>query len=1283
MQSLRMKDLFVFRNYYIYAILVAAIAAFVLMGEQTLAAPAAPIKGEYIQPDGTVFTAQKVGDEHFNWTAADSGAVIVQNEDGYWYYAENKGGKLVASKNKFAIHKQPSQVLSSKDVTPLYQNNLTTRDESNGLSKAPVIVSGEIKTNKNLTKPHPLLVVLVEFNDISLSTTEADWSNLIFGAIGKTVNTFYKENSSNKFYFLPANETSGTTNNGVVKVTLAKNHPDTAENTSSVNRQLVADALRAANPQVNFASYDSNKDGHISSQELHIVTIIAGQEAAFYDYEYSGIPSVWGHQWTEETSKAPVIDGVKILNHAKDGSYTQFGEMQGDHQATVGIIVHELGHDLDLPDLYDVDGDWGEDTGGVGDYSVMGAGSWTMVAGEYFGATPVHFDAWSKLFLGFEKPMDLAFGFDALVTLNAINTEDLDSYNIIKVPTIDPTEYFLLENRQQKDYSGFDQGLFFSSNYPSYYPYFSSGIAIWHIDLDILTNNFYSVNATFPLGVELVSYYGYPDDPFYRLGSELNDFTNPNSRLNNNQASGVTIRVKSESSPNMLVDVDFETITVSELTPVEVKSNTLKLQWPSLSNATKISVMQREEFGEWTVAKTDTILTTATSATVSNLKPNSYYEFQLIVSGGINAGPSNIIALETYGIKLLSFTNTGKTDRTASFKWEAAANVYTYFIQQSSDGGQTWIDSVTNELTAESTMATVTGLSPNSAYQFRLFVVGGINRGESNAVTLTTLTNPISNLVISAVSGNSADLRWTAPVGASKLIVQQSLNAKTWTNAATGNLNANASEAEVNGLQSGTLYYFRVLVTGGHNDGVSNVEDAVTASVPISELSVKGITTNTVVLSWPAAIRAKTIYVEYSVNGGLSWKEEALKVSGSAKTATVKGLLPNTAYQFRLKIAEGANMGTSNIAEGVTKPVPLKNFASTGRANLKATSAEFRWPGAIGATEIEIQLSTDGKAWNVVALDNINSTAIVATVTGLTPATKYFFRLNVIGGQNEGQSNSVTVTTIPLPLSDLSVDEGETTGSKITLNWKAAVGANKLVIQQSLNGKSWTNSKVMVPLVPSAESAVVTGLVVGTDYIFRITVTGGQNAGTSNPVGERTLIAPIDSLKVNSYTSNSVSLAWSAASKATAIQLQQLVGGDWVPVAGVSISASGKSITIKGLTPNTSYAYRIFVTGGGNEGESNEVEVRTKSLSISGFTSTSKTAYTSSFKWKEITGAEQIYILYSLDGKIWSEVYIAADSITTTVDDLTANQSYKFKLVVVGGQYEGESSVVTVKTNRA
>ncbi|WP_373231014.1 M6 family metalloprotease domain-containing protein [Cohnella sp.] len=540
-----------FRNYHLYVFILASLFLLLSIGGTAEAAPAAPFKALYTQPDGTTFYAEKHGDETFNWTAASDDIVIAQSLDGYWYYAEIQSRQLVAGTVKYAVQLPPPQPVTSRDVASLYQYYGESKRaeiieglQSSQPSRAPIFDGQDIRTSQDLSAPHPLLVLLVSFNDVSLSTTQADWQNLIFGTSGKTLNNYYKEASNNQFYFSPANETDGSANDGIITVALDRNHPNTRNKTNNVNRVLVQQALNAANSQVDFASYDKNNDKYVSMEELHIMTIIAGQEAAYGDPEYADIPSVWAHHWVLSDFFSPVIDDVKLLSIAGGGGYTQFGEKQGNHQATIGTIAHELGHDLDLPDLYDVFSNNGN-TNGVGSYSIMGSGNWASLIGEHLGATPVHFDAWSKIFLGFENPIDIPYGTDIIATLHANNITNPDIYNIYKIKTGIPDEYFLLENRQYGIDNGFDQSL---QNFAS-----SGGIAIWHIDMNkIRQSNYQSVNDTYPKGVDLEGYDNFPGNPFYHDGYVFNMYSVPNSSYNaDGTPSGISI-LDSQVSSNMM-----------------------------------------------------------------------------------------------------------------------------------------------------------------------------------------------------------------------------------------------------------------------------------------------------------------------------------------------------------------------------------------------------------------------------------------------------------------------------------------------------------------------------------------------------------------------------------------------------------------------------------------------------------------------------------------------------------------------------------------------------------
>ena len=90
-----------------------------------------------------------------------------------------------------------------------------------------------------------------------------------------------------------------------------------------------------------------------------------------------------------------MLDG-KIVGQ----TYAQFGEwhcagsLSSGHAATIGVMVHELGHDIGLPDLYDTD----DSSAGIGDWSVMASGSWSGILLP--GDSPAHFDPFAARYAG-------------------------------------------------------------------------------------------------------------------------------------------------------------------------------------------------------------------------------------------------------------------------------------------------------------------------------------------------------------------------------------------------------------------------------------------------------------------------------------------------------------------------------------------------------------------------------------------------------------------------------------------------------------------------------------------------------------------------------------------------------------------------------------------------------------------------------------------------------------------------------------------------------------------
>lgn len=424
-----------------------------------LAVPAADVPLALHQPNGAVVDGHLGGDEWFNWIAVD-GQVVQQADDGSWCYVAAEGSTVVQTKARAGIDPVPQQALSVAEYTALRPPRPLGAPGEGLETDAIAAPSG----------PEPVLVLLVSFSNRSFSTSVDSWRDKFFGTTGKTVRTYYEETSQTGFRFTPVSDSSGS-NDGIVSVTLNYNHPNTGTSTGDANRAVVRDALLAADPYVNFATYDSNGNGSLSVNELHLVTVLAG-----YEYSYGAAcgnsPSVWGHRWSLGfgSVSAPTLDGKVVGSYLYGGGYTQQGEWHCDHAATIGILCHELGHDIGLPDLYDTDGG----SEGIGVFGLMGSGSWGRAASDsYQGTTPVHLCAWSKIAMGFASPTVLS----SAGTFTAYQAGS-STYNVFRINTSLSSQYFLIENRQL---NGFDAG---------FYATFSSasggtgggGLAIWHID---------------------------------------------------------------------------------------------------------------------------------------------------------------------------------------------------------------------------------------------------------------------------------------------------------------------------------------------------------------------------------------------------------------------------------------------------------------------------------------------------------------------------------------------------------------------------------------------------------------------------------------------------------------------------------------------------------------------------------------------------------------------------------------------------------------------------------
>ena len=427
--------------------LVLALGVLLLPGIGS-AAPASPDLHELRQPDGTTFLARQWGNQRLHgWETEDGYAIVFDEHLGAWVYAQaDNAGNLVSS-GKVVEKDLPDE--ASKGLRPALKNRNQLPSPRSPLAARPGTAA---KTVPSLGAGK-IPVILMEFTDKKHTKTVANFTSLFFSKGAHSLADYYEEVSYGKF-----NVT------GKVKgwYDASHNHDYYGANKNGVEGEdihqadLVVEAAEAADAAgLNFADFVSGSD--CSVDVLFVVHQGTGEES-------SGVASdIWSEQATlVEKGLSPYVTKSACVSDPSQkvtvNNYLVIPEvLPGGSLTTIGVPTHEYAHALGLPDLYDST----YNSKGIGNWSLMAGGLYNKVAKA--GDRPAHLDAWSKYFLGWVAPTNIAN--TACQSINQVETKP-QVYKLLAGTPLSG-EYFLLENRQL---TGFDQAL------PG------SGLLIWHID---------------------------------------------------------------------------------------------------------------------------------------------------------------------------------------------------------------------------------------------------------------------------------------------------------------------------------------------------------------------------------------------------------------------------------------------------------------------------------------------------------------------------------------------------------------------------------------------------------------------------------------------------------------------------------------------------------------------------------------------------------------------------------------------------------------------------------
>ena len=413
---------------------------------------------------------------------------------------------------------EPGEILVTLD----HLKEKQAAEKSGLIQYAPA--AGEKVQSKKTDTSLPLVIIVVGFEGASENLPDGiayndtfDWGDTIFGQ-EKSVSQYYYDMSLGQFTFVPAVETSangvdGNTNvsdrvnDGVIHVSVSLPHGKWGNRNSDKDElaKTWSAAILASAPYIDYASYDTDSNGRITTDELALGIVAAGVEASgateglilgedLYLWAHaSSISNLLELAGNPRKSAPPKPDGTVVDNFIAMAEILEYEDVGGSmipKQAGPATMTHELGHYLGLQDLYDSrdmkNEEWSEY--GVGKMSLMAGGSWGRdLSGEL---TMYSLDPWSRYLLGWIRPEEITE--NGIYTLTGSDdVSERKSREFYFLPISGQDEFYILENHA---FTGWDAGM----KYDYYYrrkgsqggiilP--SGGIVLWHIDRRVVMEN--------------------------------------------------------------------------------------------------------------------------------------------------------------------------------------------------------------------------------------------------------------------------------------------------------------------------------------------------------------------------------------------------------------------------------------------------------------------------------------------------------------------------------------------------------------------------------------------------------------------------------------------------------------------------------------------------------------------------------------------------------------------------------------------------------------------------
>lgn len=416
-------------------------AALFAMALSASAVPAYPGYLERTLEDGSKVMVRLNGDEYFSYLTDEQGYLLT-DEGGKLNYMHQEGARLKASPE--AIERMRAQAEATLPTKQLRAAEMQRMASLTREGRTTFCTTGDVH----------FCVLLVQYQDIKFnSATIREDMNDMLNKEGYDKNGC--KGSVRDYYIMNSNGNFRPTFDVSEVITL----PQTSMYYTGGHKydkvsEMVRDAVQLADPTVDFTKYCNVSPGQCDA----VILWYAGYGQA--DTQQNAF--IWPHQ-SNVARTGISADGIEI------GVYCCFNELNGGSHyyykdgamAGLGTPIHEFGHVMGMPDLYDPNY---EVKSTPGQWSIFDMGSY--LGDGYCPPSCSGYERWIFNWTEYEEVVE-GTHYD-LANIN-------EAGRVLRIPVKNKQgveyakEYFLLESRHK-------------DHWDTYLP--GQGMLIWHIDYD-------------------------------------------------------------------------------------------------------------------------------------------------------------------------------------------------------------------------------------------------------------------------------------------------------------------------------------------------------------------------------------------------------------------------------------------------------------------------------------------------------------------------------------------------------------------------------------------------------------------------------------------------------------------------------------------------------------------------------------------------------------------------------------------------------------------------------